>query len=239
MSSRKGSTTEAEYVHNLEKNGLIRSDVTFDEALKEWSKVGDFWVCSCDSPFAQFPPLKSGKKSVVQPYFAEILNKFNTIHTDQEHRLFRTLYRKDARTGQYTDKFHLPANDVYSVPMLQMENTPTIGSRKPDIPCYYLTANQLGVLRMVSFGECTPRSALAGAAFSPAEMGHVICAAEVLLERQPQRAFAIVGLSDGVRFQFFRVKREGESSEVVVSCMFMNMDGWAVRYAFDCFEDMH
>lgn len=241
MSSKMGSITEAEHVHELERTNRISFDVIFDEELKKWAKEGDFWVCSCDSPSAGFPPIKAGEKSVVQPYFTDILKQFNTFKTDRvTGNLLRTVYRKNPRTGRYTDKIYLEESAVQSVPLLDTENTPTLGSRKPDIPCYYLSVNQLSLLRMVTFVECKPRSATTGMpAFSPAEVGQVICTAELLLDKQPQRAFAIVGLSDGVRFQFFRVGRDGGTSKVLVSCMFMNMDGWAVCYAFDCFKDMH
>ena len=78
MSSKMGSITEAEHVHELERTNRISFDVIFDEELKKWAKEGDFWVCSCDSPSAGFPPIKVGEKSVVQPYFTDILKQFNT-----------------------------------------------------------------------------------------------------------------------------------------------------------------
>jgi hypothetical protein len=223
--SHKGEITEARLVYNLRKENKLVEDPRFDAELESIMQDGDFWVESCDNPTTSFPPAKAGEKSTVQPFFEDVMNKFvNCAKTGAAN----SVYKPNA-VGKYIVPSQLPA--VSCIPDATVHETPTVGSRKPDMNLYHDTTETKGILRIISSWELKPRAVESNHAFSADEIGQLIDTNMELLRQQPFRTFTIAVLSDGVRFVFFKITRLNQHFEdfhIVQSSTYLNMRGWAV-----------
>lgn len=222
--SRKGSITEAQLVQNMIEEGTLVTDTAFDAELRAIQAQGDFWVDAVDDPCTLFPPAKSGEKSTVQPFFIEVMDKFAVICAREE----KAVYRKGA-----DDKYNVKhtIGDVLCIPDATVHETPTVGSRKPDVNVYYEDKLIKGVLRIIFSWELKSRAVENNHKFSNEEIGQVIDTGMELLRQQPFRQFTLAVLTDGVRFVFFkisRVRHQVEEFKVIQSNTFLNMQGWAV-----------
>jgi hypothetical protein len=100
----------------------------------------------------------------------------------------------------------------------------SFGSRKPDIVNYQ--KDKTGSLAITSFGDFKKRGT---GNFSNDEVGHVLDMARVFMEDvMIHRKFVVVFLSDGVRWQFFRVERgsSGVLKYMEAAVISNAMDGW-------------
>jgi hypothetical protein len=95
-----------------------------------------------DDPSAIFPRAKASEKTSVQPFFIEIMAKFLALCNGK-----KMVYRAGA-DGKYNVATKL--GDVTCMPDASVHDTPTIGSRKPDVNIYYQTVDTKGILRIVS-----------------------------------------------------------------------------------------
>ena len=222
-SSRKGSITEARLVKDMIREKMLIEDPVFDDELKKILDLGDFWVEAVDDPSARFPRAKASEKTSVQPFFMEIMAKFSVLCTGD-----KLVYRAGP-DGRYNVATKL--GDVTCMPDASVHDTPTIGSRKPDVNIYHQTVDTKGILRIVSAWELKSRGRKNNHSFSPDEIGQVIDTNMELLRQQPFRMFTLAVLSDGVRFVFFKIMRlspQRDDYKVLQSSTYLNMRGWAV-----------
>lgn len=234
--SKVGTMTEAELTQQMRNNGTLSTDVTLDEELRKLSSSGNFWIESVDDSQPVFPPLNSNERDVVQPFFQEVMKKFvqiATCETKSRRKVFQVATAGKNR-GKMMKAVDLIPSTVSCLPDASVHNTPTVGSRKPDINVYFSTLAVKSTYRIVSSWELKPRCATMGRSdFSDDEVGQVIDTNMELLRQQPYREFTLSVLSDGYRFVFFKIYHRGhEQFEVHQSSTFLGMDGWSVAFAF-------
>ncbi len=218
-----GTVTYAQFFQSLQFNS---NSITFNSLMDEFIKIGKVWPVSCENPLTTLPPRNSAEKHVVQPYFTDIMEKFNKSANAEncERSVFSA-----SPDGKWSAAVTM-VDAVSITPDPHAFSTHTIGSRMPDVPCYFETLDIKGVLRVVTFVELKSRNATDGD-FSPSEQGQVIDTASELLRQQPYRTFVIVCLSDGVRFKFYHVRRLVNGGFVTtISHLYLNMTGWAVSH---------
>ena len=225
--SRMGSVTEAQLVQDMVSNQTLIDDPNFDMELNIIKKQGEFWVESCDNPVSLFPAPSSGEKSTVQPFFTDVMGKFANMCLMKDKIVFipddKGLYR--------TPK--VLTGDLLCIPDASIHETPTVGSRKPDVNVYHESIDVKGVLRVVSAWELKARAKEKSHRFADDEIGQLVDTNMELLRQQPFRQFTLAVLSDGVRFQFFKIKVSAVNGFIVSkSSVYLNMEGWSVRFLF-------
>ena len=182
-------------------------------------------------PAAEFPDALVSEKTDVQPFFIDIMAKFSALCTGDK------LVYIAGPDGKYNVATKLGV--VTCMPDASMHDTPTIGSRKPDVNIYYQSLDTKGILRIVSSWELKSRGGKNQHSFSLDEIGQVIDTNMELLRQQPFRQFTLAVLSDGVRFVFFKIIRLGpqlDDYKVLQSSTYLNMQGWAVSIAEHYFK---
>ena len=110
-----------------------------------------------------------------------------------------------------------------SIPIKNAHNTASFGRRKPDL--VNAAIGMTGELAITSFGECQkpgPND------FTDEQVGHILGMAQVYLTKHAfHRHFLIVYLTDGRRWQFFRVQRNGSDLQYQKAPVLNNaMEGW-------------
>ena len=110
-----------------------------------------------------------------------------------------------------------------SIPIMNAHNTASFGRRKPDL--VNAAIGMTGELAITSFGECKkpgPND------FTDEQVGHILGMAQVYLTKHAfHRHFLIVYLTDGRRWQFFRVQRNGSELQYQKAPVIDNpMEGW-------------
>ena len=148
--------------------------------------------------------------------------------------LFRgkTLYMetKDRKTFNEATKAPLCRN--YSI-NLEEYKYPSFQNRKPDFVANF--ANYVGPQAIVLIGNFTSR---ANFSFTKEEKGKLIDFARALLfHEQFHRHFIFCFLSDGIRFQFFRVEKLVENDlddlRVRIFPVVIGIQGWQVSHSVD------
>lgn len=217
-----GTVTAAQLYTSLKEEGRLKQDGNIDAIFNFESEA--CWVEAVENPVTLFPALASGEKAKVQPFFTEVLNKFNTAV--QNKKMF-TLLKKD---GTFTKAVSIK-DAVVCRPTGELCDTPTIGTRKPDIVVHH--RDGAGIWNIMLACELKSRDSDEGD-FASAEVGHLIDTNFELLRQQPLRRFTYSFISDGFRFQFFKVSRDrrdadaGDAFNVQSSRIFSGLVGWKV-----------
>ena len=230
-SSRSGTSTEEWFVKDMIKENMLIEDPVFDDELQKIMDSGDFWVEAMDDPSTIFPRADVFDITEIQSFFIDIMAKFSALCTGD-----KLVYRAGP-DGKYNVSTKLGV--VTCMPDASVYNTPTIGSRRPDVNIYYQSLDTKGILRIVSSWELNPRGSKYDYSFSLDEIGKVIETSKKLMRKQPFRMFTLAVLSDGVRFVFFKIMRLGpqlDDYKVLQSSTYLNMQGWAVRIAEHYFK---
>lgn len=236
--SKVGTMTEAELTQKMRNEGCLKGDLKFDEDLRTLSASGNFWIESVEAPEPVFPEINSNERDVVQPFFVRVMNKFVEIATNaiKSHRKVFQMATAGVNRGKMMKPVDL-IPIVSCLPDATVHNTPTVGSRKPDINVYYGTLNVKSTYRIVSSWVLKSRCAsIERFEFSNEEIGQVIDTNMELLRQQPYRDFTLSVLSDGYRFDVFKIYRRGhEQFEVYQSSSFLGMVGWSVSVIMNIF----
>jgi hypothetical protein len=105
----------------------------------------------------------------------------------------------------------------------------SFGNRSPDLPFYSRCDNSSPhcITFMLDVKPCEDGD------FGDEQVGHIVdMTRELLTTEQTRRTGMICGLTDGSRFQFFRVWRYGaDGVKVDASRIFKGQEGWQVQYS--------
>ena len=184
--SRKGTTTQAQFVELLLKHNELR--IAKQEEV--WSGVAQELPLPKDT---QIEPRENAKESnsrnKADPSTVQYIVS-NVLTLLKEH-----FEKKGGNKSR-------PDPDAYK--------KVSFGSRKPDIVNY--TKDCTGSLAITAFGDCKRRDT---GDFTNEEIGHILDMALAFMECVSYyRQFVIVFLTDGKRWQFFRVLRHGKEKLV-------------------------
>ena len=213
---KHGVTTTAQWVISLRTNQKLLYRQELDKFLLP-DKLG--WIC-CDDPF-NFPTLGTAESprenwgSGTQAYVTGQLRRINQathLHAG----------KKDG-TGFVKAK---QALNLQSFPDPDAYKRTSFGPRKPDVVAY--TDKDLrGALAITLIGDVKGASSLGD--FPDAEIGQILDLAKTLLgSYQVFRRVLYCFLTDGNRFQFFRVERRIDGFFFHQSSVFYNTKGWLI-----------
>ena len=129
----------------------------------------------------------------------------------------------------------------WNVDLIDGHLNESIGSRKPDLVGYEKdTRDVLGIKfivdikkRGITATSKQKKQSYEDKPFSPQEKGQAVDFALALLRKQPWRQFVISGLTDGVRFVFYKVY----VNQVLVSSTFKGKLGWIKFGSILCASD--
>jgi hypothetical protein len=214
--TKHGVTTEAEWVAALRNNGKLKHLESFDDFL---AGKGAGWINTTDF---NFPVIGTGEipredpNSGVQGYVTEKLTQIlnaNTIHARKKKNPNQFIQQGT----QLTLKI-LPDPEAFS--------RPSFGHRKPDVVAY--RGSNRGAFAIALIGDCKGVVSL-DKDFQPAEIGHILDMSKDLLAKfQVFRHVMFSFLTDGHRFQFFKVQRESDGFHFTQSIVFTETLGWQV-----------
>lgn len=214
--ARPGLSTNAQWVRDLKESNRLHPDQHLNHFLRS-NKLSVWPTATVPS----FPQVGAGEALRCQPFVTARLEELHAC------LLNRTMYKykrglANLMRRQKTDVvFTSTASDSHTV--VSFEN------HKPDVVCF--AGDEVGPSSIAFLGDvkdCT--SATNG--FTDEEVGHVLDMATVLMiKHQFHRSTLLCFLTDGLRFQFFRLVRPLRSSEILYesSAVFVREHGWQVR----------
>ena len=208
-----GVTTCAEFFQDITFDARINWNQLCNEAVA----AGDRWFCS-NSPSQPFnyPPAKTGEKDSND---AQGTQTFVTKCLQQIFEIQNKNYFKRGSDDLLTvPKFH------YSTDFFAFKH-PSFLNRRPDV--VFHRNSRAGELAIIFFGDVKP----AGEAdFTDEQKGHILdMAIDFMTKVQIDRTHLFCFLTDGKRFQFFRVTREDNDSFVFSqSEVLLEHIGWQV-----------
>jgi hypothetical protein len=223
-SEKHGVTTEAEMVQRLISSSLLGHNEEFDRFLVS-SKV-DGWfeqkhidgiTFSTDLPESD-KKIKDTNEIVegVQSYVDSVLKKvFQNKALFMRGGKAKNLFSKQqvvSLTSTYVHGSHKKASFL---------------TRKPDLP--FFDGTRHGGVAVVWFGDCKGSGT---GEFSDADIGHVLDMGRVLMMQvQVARSMMVVFLTDGNRFQYFRILRQSSGLYYHFSTIFTGIEAWQVKYS--------
>ena len=219
---KHGVTTAAQWVSSLRGNHKLLYRQELDSFLTA-AKLG--WIC-CDPTF-NFPPLGTAesprvdRESGTQAYVTGQLRSIKqATHFHAEKRDKSGFVKKKNALNLQS----FPDPDAY-------ERT-AFGPRKPDVVAY-ASENLRGALAITLIGDV--KGASSEGDFPDAEIGHILGLARTLLgSYQVFRRVLYCFLTDGNRFQFFKVERQSDEFFFQQSSVFFNTMGWQILLGLLC-----
>ena len=212
MKAIKGTTTEAEMVQEKKEN---RELVPFRHQTIMNFKVS-WWIRNDDVSRNKFPNVGETEKDICQPFVTKILEAFTQADIPKTSLYYPTNAIKRCSGIQLT-----------SVVDNQAYRKVSFDGRKPDVVSY--EAECTGSLAITFIGDVKRRS-IASGDFTDQEQGHILDMGFDLMNIQRHRAFLICFLTDGFRFQFFKIdRREGNKYYSQYSAVFEGLSGWQVE----------
>ena len=201
--SRKGVTTQAQFYQEIYQN----------QSLDRHSNLKGIWNGKANWPLDFPTPPNDGTGESDKVDKDKKIPGVQTFFTNVLKSLIPHTKKKDK---------------VQSIPDPEAFRKCSFGTRKPDVVNYAEGKN--GALGITSFGELKGRR---HGDFADEEKGHVLDMARSYMEDFGfNRPFLIVFLSDGVRWQFFRVVRQETSFRYLEGCMVSSHEeGWRMYLA--------
>lgn len=215
---KHGVTTEAEWVTALRNGGKLNCSESFDNFL-EGKKNG--WISTDAFTFPETGTLeivRDDPNSGVQAYVTSVLRKISES----------TYVYAASKTDP--NKFVKKATRLALTSLLDPEayRRQSFGHRKPDVVAYECLKS--GAFAITLIGDCKGASSL-DKDFHEAEIGHILdMSKELLTKFQVFRYMMISFLTDGRRFQFFKMKREEGEFHFSQSKVYTNTSGWQVDF---------
>ena len=218
--TKHGVTTEAEWVAALRNDGKLKYLQSFDNFLAE---KGAGWINTTDF---NFPGIGTGEipredpNSGVQGYVTEKL--YQILNATHFHARKKKDPNKFVKEGTKLTLRIQPDPEAFS--------RPSFGHRKPDVVAY--GSSNRGAFAIALIGDCKGVVSLVKD-FQEPEIGHILdMSKELLTKFQVFRHVMFSFLTDGHRFQFFKVKRESDGFHFSQSTVYTNTLGWQVDYAW-------
>jgi hypothetical protein len=211
-----GVTSCAEWVCGLRESQALDHSHSFERWLQEVQLGG--WICSGKVTKEYFPDdnsLESGPGGT-QEFVWKLLEPFATRNT-------RMVHGPRAKGG-----FRAPASIKWTLtcyPVADSHIKPSIGARKPD-NVFRSRNDATGAHTIVVIGDNKRR---AGGKFTEEEIGHILdMAKQLLVHYQKRRVYLYCFLTDGYRFQFFKVRRNATGFSFQESSVYEEVAGWQV-----------
>jgi hypothetical protein len=215
--TKHGVTTEAEWVAALRSNGKLKHLESFDDFL---AVKGAGWI-NTTADF-NFPGIGTGEiprdnsVSGVQTYVTDKLNQIlnaKYFHARKKKNPNQFIQQREELTLKIQ-----PDPDAF--------RRVSFGHRKPDVVAY--RGSNRGAFAIALIGDCKGVVSL-DKDFQPAEIGHILDMSKDLLSKfQVFRHVMFSFLTDGQRFQFFKVQRESDGFHFTQSIVFTDTLGWQV-----------
>lgn len=246
----KGATTYADYIQKLIARESFRDAYSLNADLESiWQKFCTAQGGDVEKGFT-FAPLKD---KVIFPAQVAAQNNSKRIldepsHLSEKERASPVWLMENLQEPQNTQDFvsavmvklkkemtiYTPTASKFQIvshpdPMAYAQKS--FGNRSPDLPFWSDpdTTSPHCITFMLDVKPCEVGE------FKDEQIGHIIDMVQELLNTdQKSRSGMICGLTDGSRFQFFRVKRFGSGGgaydiSVEASRIFLEKEGWQVR----------
>jgi hypothetical protein len=197
--------------------GTLRFSPALTESLQAMVNRNNTWWIRNLIPNKRFPTLGSKEKATCQPFVTNVLRNFegNTIQGTLWSTHFLSMF--SARTMTY--------NLVSQVDATAYRNV-SFSTRKPDVVAYEI--GRRGVSSITMIGDVKGYSS--DGDFDNEEVGHVLDMTYDLMNIQRFRNMIYCFLTDGYRFQYFRVSRNVAGNySVEQSSVFFQNTGWKVQ----------
>lgn len=187
-----GITTEAMWLQHLKStNQLTSNDSEFSRFLSEIKVT--WWI---SASIGKFPSYRANETDDCQPFVRDMIEKFTACGGN----VFREP-RKSPIFFRSPPKINIK---LVSEPV-DCHSTVSYGRRKPDIVCY--AGAKRGAMSITIVGDVKGCTSVNNS-FPDSERGHILdMTKDLLLLEQPSRIFCYCFLTDGNRFQFFKVTR--------------------------------
>lgn len=210
-------TTEAEWISELQKSSQLLPSGILNETLaslkiKGWIIPGKFSV-----------PLNwgDGEKATVQPYFSNFIAE--NLSGDKVSIYKKSKSGNFVRSKPTNVRFVSKADDSHSVASYE--------GRRPDFVGRVFGRG--GSLSITIVGDWKGR--YSNGDFIDQDVGHILDFLRVLMSHvQPFRIFVYGILSDGVRFQFFKCRRDREELMYEQSDIYTGIDGYQIFIGLLC-----
>jgi hypothetical protein len=170
----------------------------------------------------------------VQHFFATVMDHYRRI-CKSDHMV----YAPDPVTGHYTCRVQLSysyhSDDC--VPVAHEHNAHSADFPTPAVNVYYKTTNSECEACVVSSWILVDRAVSDATPFDEADLSKLVTTNLGLMRAQPFRMYTLAVLSDGYRFQVFRISRATlldnsfDTFSVANSSLYLGMQGWHVRSA--------
>ena len=215
MKAIKGTTTEAEMVQEKKKNGELQP--FFSQTKLSFLNFQVLWWIRHDYVSKnKFPNVGDTEKDVCQPFVTKILEAFTQAVIPGASLYCPTDAKRRCSSIQ-----------LNSVVDNQAYRKVSFDGRKPDVVSY--EAGCTGSLAITFIGDVKRRS-MASGDFTDQEQGHILDMGFDLMNIQRHRTFLICFLTDGFRFQYFKIdRREGNKYHSQYSAVYEGLSGWQVK----------
>jgi hypothetical protein len=208
-----GATTEADLTKQLVKDNKLIRDYGELKGFLEASKEESWFRRNHMQD--NFPEVGAREKSECQPFVTAMLEQINA----------GTVYKRERRKkaieyATKTSKMELThhPNDCHA--------NASFSFRKPDIVCYPPSCG--GACYITMMGDvkgCGNRFS----DFPDDEVGHILdMTMQLMRQHQRHRVWSICFLTDGYRFQYFKVTRQGVEFLIQRTGIFSAVSGWQV-----------
>eukprot|EP01036_Dinobryon_divergens_P036525 gene36525-47580_t len=198
-------------VSALEKRSYMKAikGTTTEAEMVSW------WIRNDDVSRNKYPNEGETEKDICQPFVTKILEAFTQADIPENSLYYPTDAIKRCSGIQLT-----------SVVDNQAYREVSFDGRKPDVVSY--EAGCTGSLAITFIGDVKRRS-MASVDFTDQEQGHILDMGFDLMNIQRHRLFLICFLTDGFRFQFFKIdRREGNEYYSQYSVVFKGLSGWQI-----------
>ena len=223
MKTKKGTVTESQFMQQLQEDGKYTRDHFFCKWLGELKANNKIWIKSGDASEKHFPPLGTTEQDVKSPNGKKILGTQSFFDATVNKIRGGEFFTAEGKSSQYFSKKR--KNMSIKLDPKSTCNIATFRRRKPDHTVFREGLN--GEFAIVFIGEIKSRY---NGSFTAAHMGQIIDTCIDLYEIQIERSYVICFLSDGYRFQFFKVSFvDGEPNNVAPSDIYTGVAGWQVK----------
>jgi hypothetical protein len=217
---KHGVTTEAQWVTDLRDKSQLVSNHDLDQYLEEVRTRG--WIADSCPEFPVFSTGESPRNDWATGTQAFVARMLTSIISSSSY-VYPVSSRNDNKFVK-TGKFKLM---LLSVPDPESFKKRSFGTRLPDVVCYE-GRERRGSQAITMIGDV--KSYTSHGDFPEAEIGHVLdMAKKLLMDHQVFRTYLYCFLTDGHRFQFFKVTRNTDSLLFEQSSVLTGIRGWQVR----------
>jgi hypothetical protein len=210
----RGISTAANWIKDIRVQKLLIVDRNLNNFLE--NRAVAWWPTST---VLAFPKVGATESKMCQDYVNTILEQIINCRGN----VYKKSYFGLARRSNLQVTFHSQPLDCH--------NVVSFSSRKPDICCYQGDIRGSYSITMLGHVKgCGARNA----DFPESEIGHILdMATDLIIKQQFTRLFMYCFLTDGYRFQFFKVIKNRNRSNIFTyqqSAVYCKELGWQVLY---------